>query len=248
MIIKPIHITKVAEDVYNRDGSLWIPKGSNLSYCSVFETKKFGKFSLTAPNPVHLILSTLDKIIDEMKKEEFLINKSNKIRVFSKLNDGVNKYNTDELLRLDPDATQERVLESERLYKYLGLAFNCLTAMVSSLEAFVNQELPNDAEFKHERKNKIFKKKKIETELSLKAKINLLGLLLERQEYVDESFWPRIEIIIKLRNDIVHLKTKGSEIVSRNDALFKDVLEFDFLEMKNAVSLLLNYFIKDYVS
>ncbi len=112
----------------------------------------------------------VDYTIDEIEKEEKIINKTDKIIVFSKLVNGVDKYTADELIKLDPSAVEERKLSESNLYKYLCLKISCIVSLVSSVEVFVNEKLPTNYKYKELDKSgtmKFFGKKKIERNKSL---------------------------------------------------------------------------------
>lgn len=250
MFIKPIFTTEVTKDVFNVDGSLWIAKGSRVAFTSSFKTKIFGNFSLVAPNPVHLLLANFDFLIIEVGKEAARANESNKIIVFSKLVDGVHRHTTDELLKLDPKATQIRKLDENRLYNFLHLSFSCLVSLIAAVEAFVNQELPSSYEISTINKkgmNIKLTKSDIEIGKRLEEKIELLGELLNKREYKKQSFWQKFKEIKKLRDNLVHIKTKGSDKVDRNDYLFAALFDLDLTEARNTVVSLTNYFIDNYI-
>lgn len=250
MKIKPIFTTTVTKDTYNADGSLWLEKGAKVAFSSSFTTNKFGEFSLLAPNPVHLFIGNVDYLIGEIKKVTEEINKGNKILVFSKLVNGVNKYTTDELLKLDPTAKQIRKLDEDLLYKYLFFAVSCLVSMVAAIEAWISQELPDD--YKHTRVDKNGKvkeltKQEIEAVMRLEEKLEIVAKNSDKTDFKQKQFWQRFKKVKKLRDDIVHLKTKGSSLVNRNDTLFKDIFELNFNESRTAVTSLINYFIPNYI-
>lgn len=250
MKIKPIFTTTVAKDTYNADGSLWMPKGSIVAFCSCFDTKKLGKFSVIAPNPVHLFIANVDQLIEQIKEETRQINLCDKIIVFSKLVNGVNKYTTEELLKLDPNATQQRKLDEEKLYKLLTLSASCLVSLITSVEAFVNQELPKDLQYTKTNKDgssKTLDKSEIEISIRLEDKIALLAKALGVSGYKQQHFWQQFKKIKSLRDNLVHIKTKGSEMVNRNDALYLDLFELEYSEARNSIVALMNYFIKDYI-
>jgi|GEM_PF-2222990 len=250
MKIKPIFTTTVAKDVYNKDGSFWLPKGSGMAYSSSFSTKKFGDFSIIAPNPVHLFIANVDYLINEIIKVSIDINKNNEIVVFSKLVDGVTEYTTDDLLRLDPEAKKIRKLEEEKLYKYLFLVVSCLVSMIATVEAFVNQELPKDHSLTKTDKNgkkKSFTKEEIEVRIRLEEKIQELANVLAKKGYKQQLFWNNFKAVKKLRDKIVHLKTHGSDMVNRNDKLFGELFDLDLVKSREAIVSLLNYFIPMYI-
>lgn len=248
--IKPIFTTTVVKDVLNADGTLWMPKGSVVAFSSNFKTKKFGDFALLAPNPVHLLFSNVDYLIDEISKIEKIINSSNKITVFSKLVNGVNKFTTDDLLKLDPNATQIRKLDEEGLYRYLYLGASCLISLIVSVEAFVNQEIPYD--FKLTVTNKkgqaeTLTKGDIEFRKRLEEKLEILADILGKKDFKQQLFWNEFKSIKKLRDGFVHIKTKGSQKVDRNDELFFSILELDFIKAKKTIINLVNFFINNYI-
>jgi hypothetical protein len=250
MNIRPIFTTTVAKDVYNVDGSLWLPKGSRVSFTSSFKTRNFGNFSLVTPNPVHLLVANLDYLIIEIGKEAATVNQSNKIIVYSKLVDGVKKYSTEDLLKLDPKATQMRKLDENRLYNILHLSASCLVSLIAAVEAFVNQELPQNYEtFEKGKDGKIKKLKKTDIEAGkrLEEKIKLLSNVLNKKNYKQEQFWRKFKEIKRLRDSLVHIKTKGSNLVNRNDKLFKEIFDFDLSEARQTTVSLLNYFIPNYI-
>lgn len=248
--IKPIFLTTIVKDALNADGSVWKPKGSMVAFSSSFKTKKFGDFALLTPNPVHLLFSNVDYLIDGISKIEKIINSSNKIIVFSELVNGVNKFTTDELLKLDPKATQIRKLDEEGLYRYLYLGASCLISLIASVEAFVNQEIPYD--FKLTATNKkggteIFTKVDIEFRKRLEEKLEILAKILGKKDLKQQPFWNEFKLIKKLRDGFVHIKTKGSQKVDRNDELFFSILELDFIKAKKTIIGLVNYFINNYI-
>ena len=192
MKIKPIFITTIAKDTYNVDGSLWLKKGTKISFSSKFDTSKFGKFTLLAPNPVHLFMENVDYLIKEIEKTTSEINKNNKIIVFSKLVDGVKKYTTDELIKLDPAATQIRSLDESLLYKYLFLSASCLVSMISAIEAWLNQEIPNDYKYTKTDKNgkiRVLTKKEVEVVIRLEEKIELVSKNLGKSSYKQKNYF-----------------------------------------------------------
>lgn len=250
MKIKPIFTTTVTKDTHNADGSLWIPKGSSLSICSSFKSKKFGEFSLTTPNPVHLFLASADSFIKEIKIKENQINDIDKILVFSKFNDGVHKYTTGELLKLDPEATKIRNLGSDILYEYLYLGFGCLVSLLSSLEAFVNQEIPLDYQTIIKDKNgkeREINKSDIEKMLRLEEKLDILANSKSIKGYKQTEDWKDFKYTKELRDSLVHLKTNGSNMVNRNDEVIGKVFDFDFIKHRNSIINLINTFISGYV-
>lgn len=250
MRIKPIFTTTIVKDTHNADGSVWMPKGSIVAYCSSFNTKKLGKFSVIAPNPVHLFIANADHLIEQINEETKQINLCDKIIVFSKLVNGVNKYTTEELLKLDPNATQQRKLEEEKLYKFLTLSVSCLVSLITSVEAFVNQELPKDYQYTKTSKDgssKTLNKSEIEISMRLEDKITLLAKALGISGYKQQHFWQQFKKIKTLRDNLVHIKTKGSEMVNRNDTLYLDLFELDYSEARNSIVAFMNYFIKDYI-
>lgn len=245
--IKPIFSTFVKYDVYNPDGSLWLPKNSKVYHSSIFETKKFKNFLLVTPNPVHLIISGIDFLISEIQKEITLINQNNKIIVFSKLLDGRKNFTVQELIELDKEAKVIRKLDEDRLYKYLFLSMNCIISMISAIEAFVNQEIPVDF-FLYKKKNKkVFKKEDIEKELTLKEKIKILAKILNKKEYHKFNFWYDFLEIKEIRDDLIHLKTKGSISVERYNGIFSKIFDLDFLKYRNSIVSMINYFKEKYI-
>lgn len=248
--IKPIFITTITTDVLNADGSIWMPKGSQLSFASSFKTKKFGEFTLLAPNPVHLLLTNTNEIVNRLVSEENIINECKKITVFSKLVNGVNEYSTDELLKLDPSATQIRNLDQDKLYRYLYLGVSCLITLIASVEAFTNQELPHDYKLTITDKNgitKVLDKKDIETGRRLEEKMELLGQILCKPDFKQQTFWQDFKNIKRIRDEFIHIKTRGSQKVDRNDELFDSIFEFDFIKGKLTIVELINYFINGYI-
>jgi len=245
--VKPLFSTLLKNDVYNPNGSLWLPKNSKVYHTSIFKTKRFEKFLLITPNPVHLIISGVDFLISEIQKEITLINQNNKIHVFSKLLDGIKNFTAQELMEIDKEAEVIRKLDEDRLYKYLFLSMNCIISMISAIEAFVNQEIPVNF-FLYKKKNKkVLKKEDIEKELTLKEKIEILAKILNKKEYHKFNFWFDFLEIKKIRDNLIHLKTKGSISVDRYNGIFSKIFDLDFLKYRNSIVSMINYFKEKYI-
>jgi hypothetical protein len=247
--VEPLIKTTVVKDVFNKDGSLWIPKGSYISHATTFETKKFGKFSLVTPNPVTVFLAGAEYLIKKIGEISDKINIDSRIVTFSELNDGTNKFTTEELVKLDPKARTERKLDMDDLFTYLELTSSYLILLMNSVEAFVNQELPNNIKTTVTRNGveKVLSKNEIELQLRLEDKIILLANNLKKSGYKQKVFWADFRKIKKLRDNLVHLKTKGSIDVGRHTTLFTDLFDLDISKSKTCIVDFMNYFIPNYI-
>lgn len=247
--VKPQITTTVAEDVFNPNGSLWIPKGSFVSHASHFKTKKFGDFTLVTPNPITVFLAGAEYLINKIGEISNKIDQDKRIIVFSKLNDGTNKFTTDELIKLDPESKTIRKLDSDDLFTYLELSTSYLILLINAVESFINQELPNNLQQKVNKdgKEKILHKSDIELQFGLNDKIELLGKHLNMKNYKQESFWVYFRKVKKLRDNLVHLKTKGSVEVDKHTVLFTELFDLDIAKAKSCIVDMINYFIPNYI-
>jgi hypothetical protein len=53
--------------------------------------------------------------------------------------------------------------------------------------------------------------------------------------------------IKKIRDNLIHLKTKGSISVDRYNGIFSKIFDLDFLKYRNSIVSMINYFKEKYI-
>lgn len=116
--------------------------------------------------------------------------------------------------------------------RYIAYRSISIIMLVSCLEAFMNQIIPNDFIYKGIRKDKevLFKKKDIEREVSFIDKLTkVIPQWLERDDFWEENSQiktPLIELYNNRRN-IIHLKTDSQSDLTRYSDAISKMLDFD---------------------
>ena len=98
--------------------------------------------------------------------------------------------------------------------------------MVSALEAFINQMIPADFEYKEG--EQVWNKVEIEKNWSTKDKLRkIIPSIFDVNIAGDSVVWHQIKTLINLRDDLIHLKTVQSDFRSYQD-LYRRLLDHDY--------------------
>ena len=112
--------------------------------------------------------------------------------------------------------------------------------LVSALEAFINQMIPNDYEF--EDKGLTIPKSEIERLWSIQDKLKVvIPQVMKVRIANDATKWKILKSLINLRNDLVHLKTvtQVSDFRSYQD-LYRRLLDHDYEASSEVVKHVIN--------
>ena len=190
-----------------------------------------GKFYLSAlPSPTHLYLTTALELF-EMSEQKKSIN----FITCGKQSNNSNLY----LLDFDPGDTHECYTD------YLKARISSIIMLVSTLENFMNQIIPNDFVYSKTVKDQMkeFNHKKIEDNLSFMEKLQfVVPLAINQIDFWDNRI-QELETLTELyknRKEFIHLKTKSEEEWKRYSDVFSQMLKFDILNALNTSIEIMN--------
>ncbi|WP_420593110.1 hypothetical protein [Robiginitalea biformata] len=180
------------------------------------------------PNPVHIFLSSA---IDQFSLSEN-IKDENFPKCGKPLED--NLY----ILDIEENGTHECYNQ------YIKARTSCIVMLVSAVEAFLNQIIPNHFVYRTEKKGKQvkFDKKAIESsQVPFKVKlVDVIKQVLNQQGKTQDLTIEQetIEELYQYRKDIVHLKTHAQTDFSAYFDSIDKMLEFD---LGNSIEMTINY-------
>lgn len=196
------------------------------------------KLFVTAfPNPVHLFLSVA---VEHYNKSEN-VKERNFLKCGKKYSDDV--Y----LLDFEENGTHDCYNH------YLKYRMSSIIMLVSSLEAFLNQVIPNDFIYKTTRKEKDIEINKNNIESSkVSFSEKLLQVIPQYLKFND--FWEtrlidkeRILELYKNRKNVIHLKTNAEDDFERYFLVIDQMLDFEISNSINSVINFMNSVSKNFV-
>lgn len=134
---------------------------------------------------------------------------------------------------------------SNEIYHYFGFSSSCIIGMFTCIESFMNQVLPTNFVYvkKSDKKTELFDKEQIQKSMSFDEKIkNILPELFNKKYDLSKS---KIPILKKLRDDIVHTKSKND--FTLQEALIKRVLNFKYEECLDEIRTFINFYQNNYI-
>lgn len=189
------------------------------------------------PSPTHLFLTSsieFFELSEKIKSEDFI--------KFSKQGNDTNLF----LLDFKYGCTNQSYTS------YIKAVTSSIIMLVSALESFMNQIIPNNFSYKKEEKNgeKNYNHNKIENGISFKEKLEFVVPLAINQK----DFWStrseNLNIINELynhRKNMIHLKTKSEDELNRYSVIFSKMLSFDLLKAIDATINIFNSIEEDFV-
>jgi hypothetical protein len=182
-----------------------IPKGSQLTLASVTKLNKKKHLSIDLPNATALCLSISLRSWNE----------ASTIRKDSKIDVSIKK-------EVDFDSMTHAFDYIERVFESVILAF-------TSLEAFVNENIPDDFKYEETRKEEVnlLDKSEIERRLSLDEKLSsVLPMAFGINSPKGKKCWQGYKDLKKIRDRIIHMKkldrrSSGPEIPTLWHDIFK---------------------------
>ena len=135
------------------------------------------------------------------------------------------------------------------IYHFYGATSGFIIFLFTSIESFVNQQIPNDFEFKKELRNKteIYNKNQIQSSIDFKTKLKEVLPLATGISFFNKTT-PTNERIWKLkefRDEIVHTKPGQSDL--QYEDLIKKSLKFKYVDTLHAVAKFMNAHKPDYI-
>ena len=127
------------------------------------------------------------------------------------------------------------------LYDYFEKIQTSIVFIYNAIETFSNHSIPDN--YKYEKTNhkgikEIYSKNEIERWIQTSEKVgNILPDIMKVKSPKNEQFWSDFKKLEKIRNDIIHPKSK------KTSALLETLLQKDIVEILNSAVELLNYFI-----
>lgn len=198
-----------------------------------FEGKKFVS---ALPSPTHLFLTTAIELFELSEKRKSVdFNECGK----------KDKNSNIHMLYFNPGYTHECYTD------YLKARITSIIMLISSLENFMNQKIPNDFVYEKNEKGKLkrYNHKKIEARISFKEKLEFIL----PKAINNLTFWDRkteeLEIIFKLydqRKTFIHLKTNSEEEWKMYSEPFAKMISFDLLKAIKTIINTVNAIEKDF--
>ncbi len=228
--------------------------GAEVAFNSNHKTKTLGEVMIISPDPVSLNLHNAQKHITESVKLKNELLQEKGFTTFSK------KYtpeqltalgvkNKDEILAVDPDAKFLTHFDQDKLYEFIQHGIDATTALITSVESFVNVVMPYDYIVSHTDKDgkvKVLNKDDIVRQYSIKDKIKLLGKLSGKSDYSQKSFWSSFELVKKVRDDLIHFKQAGKKFPEIWDSILVTLVDTDFEKASDDFVELIKYFRPEY--
>ncbi len=134
------------------------------------------------------------------------------------------------------------------LLKFFAQASRIIIFLFLSLEAFINQQTPEDVKYIN-KKGKTLDKSKIERYLPFDEKVdNLLPHIFKKESVADLS---QVRIVLTelkdLRDKLTHLKTKQDKYRNKYREVLNLLLASNFDELIYSTEKFMNYYVPNYV-
>ncbi len=156
------------------------------------------------------------------------------------------KENRENLLKILSNKVTDIADIMNPFYDLFGFVSNYVTSLFNSLEAFLNQQIPNDYKYEKIKKEKteIYNKEQIQREISFEDKLKRVIPNIKNKSF-HRHYGHKFEIILKFkefRDDIVHTKVDQKSTPNHYQDLFSKSLDFDYLKTIKIIRDYLNYY------
>lgn len=231
MDIKPLVSTTLAEDFPAGPfpGQHFHPKGSEVVLANSVKSIKLGECAFTAPDPVFLYLNMAEQSLSLLTEEFTVVSQNVRPLLF-----GTDRVNA---------------LKDDNVYNYMQLTMQFIVMLFSAIEAFLNQTTPVLTDYSvREDSGKVKKyksKEDFERYVTTKRKAVFLSEYLGKGNPNRQSFWADFVILNNLRNEIIHLKTKGTLNFSCYQEIYKDLFDTDFTRIFQSIKDFLVFYKSD---
>ncbi len=135
------------------------------------------------------------------------------------------------------------------IYHYFGTTSGFVIFLFTSIESFINQQIPDNFIFRKElnRKTEIYNKAQIQEFLDFRTKITEVLSQAKKKDFFHKQT-PSSQVIWNLKNfrdDIIHTKTDISPL--KYDKLIKTSLNFKYEKALKSVANFMNFYRSDYI-
>lgn len=135
------------------------------------------------------------------------------------------------------------------IYHYFGVTSGFIIFLFTSIESFINQQIPDEYVFKKvlAKKSELFDKKQILEYMDFNTKLKEVLKEVTGKDFFKKST-PANQIIFNLkafRDDIVHTKSNQSPL--QYDYLIKESLNFKYEKALSAVADFMNHYKPEYI-
>lgn len=132
--------------------------------------------------------------------------------------------------------THDQLIQDSLItYEYLECAQVAIIFSFTAIETFFNLSIPENYEYKKtgSKNTETYNKSQIERYVSWKEKLkNIIPEIYNIEDISSEPFWDRLNQLIQIRNDIVHLKSSDdTEVAQRLIKLKIPVVCFSAIEV-----------------
>ncbi len=242
--IKPFFESTLAQEARLPGSDITHPVGARVVMIAELATKRFGTILFTTPNATDAFLYEAKELVD---KCEYLVNKldkeSPKYTVWSALS-SIPGMTAERALREDPSARKLRHANDDLFYRLIVKAGELLFVLIAGVEAMVNAGIPPD--YAHQLTNKkgevvVIDRATFEMNTRLEEKLAILAVQKGLPPPKQQKWWSQFKEILGLRNDIVHLKTKG-EVFKTHNAVYTELIDLDFKSALRTIREVISYF------
>ena len=206
----------------NKDKGIIIAKsmpGTPTAVATNFKTKEGNVFQFPEPNPIHL----------------YFQNACNRF-----------KSGTDILKELTSIDSIDTSSQFNKFSEYFFEVTTGIIFLVTTVEAYINQKIPEDINFKLD--DSELNKKDIEWK-DIKTKIKNILPKIHNKEFhkVNEKEYSQILELQNIRDNLIHLKTDYKENKTYYENIIKTLLDFNPVKYVDAVILFLNFFHPNFI-
>jgi len=237
MKIKELIKTTLAKDMPAGPypGQFAHSKGAEVALAEEVESVKIGTCTFVSPDPVFLYLNISETSLVELKRLFIEINKNAKQLWFK-------DSKIDKKLK---------ALKEDLVYEYFQYSMQFVVMLFSAVEAFLNQNIPsNCVDYKTKGKDGKLKdykdKENFERTVSTMQKMVFLSEIKSLESPKKQLFWPYFKSLNHIRDEIIHLKTKGKSTSHCYRDIYKDLIDTDFEKMFEFIKSLFVFFEKDF--
>ena len=150
-----------------------------------------------------------------------------------------------EILALDPETNFLRHFDQDKLYEFIQCGMDAMTALIASVESFVNAVLPHDYTVSSKDKNgnaAVLSKDDIVRKFRIEEKIELLGELSKKTDFKQQTFWLSFKMVKKIRDDLIHFKNTGKKFNEIWDSILIALIDTDLEKASDDFVELIKYF------
>lgn len=242
--IKPFFESKLVHEARLPGSDIVHPAGAKVVMNAKLPTKRFGDVLFTTPNATDAFLFEAQELVE---KCEYLVSRFNKETpeyiVMSSLN-SIPGMTAERAIQEDPNAERMRLANNDRLYRLIVKASELLFILIAAIEAMVNASI--SPTYIHELTDKEGQKVNLdraafEMKIRLEEKLSILATQKEIALPKQQKWWSKFKKILDLRNDIVHLKTKGEAFKVHNE-VYTELIDLEFTDALSTIKEVVAYF------